>query len=818
MRAEIEALLAAHAGSGGILPVTLEELRPSPPAPENVADAGPDPIDRAISHYRLTGRLGAGGMGEVFRADDLALGRHAAIKLLPRRFKADLRDRLLREAEAAARLQHPAIATFYEAGEADGEMFIAMECVPGRTLRDRLREGPIPTEEALAITRCLLEALAHAHAAGLLHRDIKPENIMVTPNGSAKLLDFGIALPLLARSVYAEPGMPLAAGLTGDSRLAGTIGYLAPEQVRGESLDACTDVFQVGAVLYEMLTGSPAFDGASRLARLTAPLTREPDWRALAALALPDGLDALLRQALDRDPSRRPVDATTLLRRLQQLVDGPLRTGLPAIVAVMDLADPDGEVDWVGRALSEALQRALARRDGVDLIPREKVDATLGRLFAEERGPRALGLRLGCGWVVSGTVRPAADGFRARVEIFEVPTATMTATELTCPRQDLVAFQDRFVELVERALGLTAGPAAPARRISVEAHECYARARVLVDRIGKASLDDARALLERAIEIDERHLDARVTLAGTYALRSVSTGNPDDLRRALEMVEGTLAHDPEHAWAHVWKGYVLMRQGRFAEAEPAFRRALVLNPDHAEAHYFAAALLVWGGRPGEALPIIQRAVALDGTGGLWWLCLGATHLLLDERRPALYAFTRARALEASPGRVPTAGAAAYVAEVLRLDRLLDQARAEAVAGIQAAEQSDHMYRDTFRGYALTVLGRVALDADDAAGAHAAFTQVIAQVRGRPRTRGCGHLVVQALSGLARATGERSHFDEGLALLEARDTFSFEGFYGATSADTLVELALAARTLGLSGDTSTLSERARQAGSRRPLPH
>ena len=247
MRAEIEALLAAHAGSDGMLPLTLEALRPSPPASRVEIQAEAESIDRAISHYQLTARLGAGGMGEVFRARDLALGREAAVKVLPRRFRADLRGRLLREAEATARLQHPAIATFYEAGEADGEAFIAMECVTGRTLRERLKEGPLPPDEALSITRCLLEALAHAHAAGLLHRDIKPENIMVTPNGSAKLLDFGIALPLTARSMPAEPGATLhEGGLTGDSRLAGTIGYLAPEQVRGEPLDARTDVFAGG--------------------------------------------------------------------------------------------------------------------------------------------------------------------------------------------------------------------------------------------------------------------------------------------------------------------------------------------------------------------------------------------------------------------------------------------------------------------------------------------------------------------------------------------------------------------------------------------
>jgi serine/threonine-protein kinase len=146
-----------------------------------------------VSHYRIEERLGVGGMGEVFRARDIALGRPAALKLLAKDFEPGLRARLIREAETCARLQHPAIATFFETGEAGGDVFIAMEFVEGRTLRERLHEGALPFESALAIATCLLEALGHAHAAGVLHRDIKPENIMLTGERSAKLLDFGLA-------------------------------------------------------------------------------------------------------------------------------------------------------------------------------------------------------------------------------------------------------------------------------------------------------------------------------------------------------------------------------------------------------------------------------------------------------------------------------------------------------------------------------------------------------------------------------------------------------------------------------------------------
>jgi serine/threonine protein kinase len=215
-------------------------------------------------------------MGEVFLAQDLALGRAAAIKVLPRDFSPELRVRLLREAEASRRLQHPGIATFYEAGEAGTRAFIAMEYVRGQTLRQRLRAGSLLPGEAIPLIVGLLEALGHAHAAGIIHRDIKPENVMVTETGTAKLLDFGLAAPALgdpapetmteaARTLVTEPGM-----------LVGSIGYMAPEQLRNEGADARSDLFAVGAVLYEMLAGRPAFGGANAPARISATLFAEP--------------------------------------------------------------------------------------------------------------------------------------------------------------------------------------------------------------------------------------------------------------------------------------------------------------------------------------------------------------------------------------------------------------------------------------------------------------------------------------------------------------------------------------------------------------
>ena len=186
---------------------------------------------RVVSHYRVDALLGAGGMGVVYSARDLALGRKAALKVLPDVFTPVIRERLLLEADASSRLQHPAIATYYESGEADGITFIAMEWVPGETLRTRLRRGRVTVGESLAWTGCVLEALSHAHAAGILHRDIKPENIMLTGPRSAKLLDFGLAKHLLLDDAATAATAHTAAAV------AGTLGYMSPEQIRNDPQD-----------------------------------------------------------------------------------------------------------------------------------------------------------------------------------------------------------------------------------------------------------------------------------------------------------------------------------------------------------------------------------------------------------------------------------------------------------------------------------------------------------------------------------------------------------------------------------------------------
>jgi tetratricopeptide (TPR) repeat protein len=317
-------------------------------------------------------------------------------------------------------------------------------------------------------------------------------------------------------------------------------------------------------------------------------------------------------------------------------------------------------------------------------------------------------------------------------------------------------------------------------------------------------------LLERAVEIDPEYSDALAALASTYALSAIATANFIDIEAALVFANRALAINPRHAVAHMWQGYALFRCELWNKAIRAYRRAIELDPAESQAYYFCGGSLLFSGRCEEALGFLQRAVQLQPAGGLWWLALGSCHGRLGHIKEAAYRFGRARSLEATEASHPTAGAAAYLGEVLRLQGRLDEGRKEALAGIEAAELSDHAYRDTFRAHGLVVLGRIALDAEHVVAAAAAFRQVLAQSQGRSRTRSCGHFAVQALAGLARASGDTGAYDQARRLFDGRAAYNFEPFFGATDDLTLSDLAASARSVGRANEAGELLARADSA--------
>jgi eukaryotic-like serine/threonine-protein kinase len=765
-------------------------------------------IGRTLSHYRIEDRLGAGGMGVVYLARDLALGRLAALKLLPAESDPAARQRLLREAQACARLQHPGIATYYEAGDEGGEVFVAMEYVRGRTLRDVLRDGPLSPERALAVGGTLLEALAHAHAAGVLHRDVKPENVMIADDGRVKLLDFGLAKRLAPEGQGVD--QPTLSLLTTEGAIVGTPGFLAPEQLRGDAVDERVDLFAVGALLYEAVAGAPAFPGATPMARVAATLSASP--APLAPARGPAGIERVLARALAREPERRYASAGEFLADLRRLEAGGAAAGADDRILVADFenltADPAD--DWIGAGIAETLMSDLSRYQGLAVVAREKAAQALAAADGAS-DPIALGLRLGCRWTIGGSCQRSGPKLRVTCRLVEVATGVVAAVEKTDGMLERIfELQDKLAASVTAALRVKAAPAAPQYRPG--AWEAFARGRAFLVRLGKGSFDEAARQFEEAIALEPRHAGALAGLAMVHAMRFTYTTDRATLERAAGYAARAAAADPGLAEAHVWLGYALWRQGRHPEALAALGRAREADPRGVFAPYFTGCVELRLGHRVQALRLYQSSVELDEEFGFAWIGLGWTHMDLGRLDEARYCFGRAEDLERQATPHPTAGAACYASEVLRRMNRLEEARAAALRGIESAEKSDHMYRDTFRGIGLLALGRTALRQGDRGVARAAFDQAVDHLRGRDRTLGGGQLMVQALAGLTQTTHDAAHYDNARALFEKRSGHDFSWLWGATDDLSLLEMARAARTLARPAEAMELLRRADAAGA------
>ena len=292
-----------------------------------------------FGQYEIVAPIGAGGMGEVYRAHDANLRRDVAIKVLPADLTGDAerRSRFLREARAAAAVNHPNIATVYEVNEADGTTFIAMELVEGKTLRSLLLRGVLPLEDALRLAVEMAEGLTHAHEANVIHRDLKPENVIVRPDGHPKILDFGLAKLLDQGGELQRSQMSKAETVTGEmtreGKILGTAAYMSPEQARGETVDARSDIFSFGTMLFEMVTGKHPFHGKTQMDKLASIINQPAAHASQLSANVPAELDRIVAKCLEKDPGQRyqhTDDLTVDLRKLRQLETSGARTIPPA--------------------------------------------------------------------------------------------------------------------------------------------------------------------------------------------------------------------------------------------------------------------------------------------------------------------------------------------------------------------------------------------------------------------------------------------------------------------------------------------------------
>jgi tetratricopeptide (TPR) repeat protein len=597
-------------------------------------------VGETLSHYRVERQLGRGGLGDVYLAEDLRLRRPVALKLLRPDVRADLagHDRLLAEARAASALSHPAIAVIYEVDEVERNgaplAFIAMEYVPGRTLSETVREGRLPLDRVLDVGLQMAEALETAHARGVIHRDVKPANVVLSDSGRVKVLDFGLA----ARALPGETDLTWTRDPSRSSEaagLAGTLAYMAPEQALGRTVDPRADVFSLGALLYELAAGRPAFSGANAAQLLDSVLHADPVPLATQGGGRLADLDVLVRRMLAKDPAGRPPDMRAVREDLERLRRGEAPravTDTPS-VAVLTFANITGntEDDWLGTGIAETLTSDLRAVPDLALVPRGRIHETLRRLGAES--PSAddilavrVGRETGARWALLGGFQRAGDALRVTARLLDVGTGAPVHTVKADGRlPEIFDLQDRLVREVSAGLRLTA-PAASIHAAEetqvVDAYEAFSKGVLNYRRETYESLDRATFLFERAVVLDPAYARAHVELGSAYASKAEYLGIAAMYDRALASFRHALALQPRlvRAWREM--GGVLVSSGRQDEGVAAIERALELDPDDAGAlAAMGRAYFIGRGEFQQAVGWYERAVARSPAAGWYWLQL-----------------------------------------------------------------------------------------------------------------------------------------------------------------------------------------------------
>jgi len=623
-----------------------------------------------IAHYKVIEKIGEGGMGEVYLADDTRLNRKVALKFLPLHFLSDdnAKARFVREAQSAAGLDHPNVITIFEVSEFDGRPFFAMQYLEGDSLRDIISRGPIPVEKILDIAIQVASGLKHAHEKNIIHRDIKPANICVDHSGRAFILDFGLA------AVESDEALTQA-GTT-----LGTIGYMAPEQLQGKEIDGRSDIFSLGVVLYEMLTGTAPFKRNSQASTINSVLNEHPAPLTELRSNIEYGFEEIVSRALDKDVETRYQSASGLLADLKRMkktldpesstktfvsVGGPTTRsggkklaliggfiGVAVIAALMIIlfAGSGSVLDRGSGSHSSGTANAGQWASSIAVLPfmdfsREKdqeyfcdgmTDAIIGKLTgvkelkvismtsvmrykSEDRDLEKIGDDLGVETVLDGSVQKEGDNIRVSARLVDVDgQQQLWSRQFDRKLESVFAIQDEIsrdiVEVLKiELLGSSSQTLTQRYTDNVEAYNLYVQGRFFWRKRTEDALKSAIDLFEKAIDLDSNYALAYAGLADTWAVLPGYSAFPADSAYGLaeEAAKRAIELNSNIAEGYASLGLIQMNLEKPIDAEQSFKTAIALNPGYSWGHTWYSNLLGQMGRNDESLEQLEIAYELD---------------------------------------------------------------------------------------------------------------------------------------------------------------------------------------------------------------
>ena len=660
-------------------------------------------LGQTISHYRITSQLGEGGMGVVYEAEDINLGRHVALKFLSPAMATDtnLLQRFQREARAASALNHPNICTIHGIEEFESQHFIVMELLDGELLADRIRRGPFDIESLLTLGAQIVDALESAHSKGIVHRDLKPANIFVTSRGQAKILDFGIAK--IDNHQKSDGSSMLETirkdDLTSAGTTMGTVAYMSPEQARGEVTDARTDLFSAGTVLYQMATGVLPFHGDTQAVVFDAILNRDPAPLNQLNPSLPQELGRILDKALEKDRSLRYQSATEIktdLLRLKRDLDSGRKRSADAStsgrhevaksadrpIAVLYFENSSGakEDEYLRDGITEDIITELSKIKELHVLSRPTVLAFRDRQVT----PTQIGQQLSAAYVLTGTLRRSGSRLRISGQLIDTHTDfPLWSERYDREMQDIFELQDEIARKIAEALRVTLSPQEQADLAAkptenLQAYDLYLRGRSYARRASRQDLELAREMFESAATLDPNFALACAAVANVCSQHYYRYGHGQVwMDRAKVAAEKATALRPDLPEADIARGWVCYADKTYDEAVRLARGALERKPDCEGGYYLLGRTLFSMGRYHDVVEIGETAVQMAGEDYNIYTpiinalgALGKTDLLKHWR------LRRVQVIESHLQKVPedVRGRLALATDYASLDRADDATR------------------------------------------------------------------------------------------------------------------------------------------------